>query len=222
MTERIHAAITRVLVLAVASSLGLVAASCQPPPVTGQAHPALRDHAITKVAVLPLRISPRVPSAQPGATTSPEVAATIVAHQLTEALAARGLAVIAPSDMGRVLAMAGEDAATVAVPVAARLAHSEFGADTVLIGTLTRWVERGGSARGAATPAAVGFVVSLRVAPTGQKLWNATFDERQKPLGENVLVTSQYPGGGTRWLTAEELARWGAGRLVAALSLPSE
>jgi hypothetical protein len=25
-----------------------------------------------------------------------------------------------------------------------------------------------------------------------------------------VLQTIRYPGGGTRWLTLEELARWGA------------
>ncbi len=199
----------------------LVAASCQPPPVKGQAHPGLRDHVITKVAIVPLKVSPRIPLPDPSAGTTPNVAATIVAHQLTEALAERGIAVVAPSDMGRALSLAGEDPTTASIPTVARVAQAEFGADAVLTGALIRWVERGGSAGGAAAPAAAGFEIVLRAAPGGQKLWSATFDERQKPLGENVLVTSQYPGGGTRWLTAEELARWGAGRLVAAMPLPA-
>jgi hypothetical protein len=36
------------------------------------------------------------------------------------------------------------------------------------------------------------------------------FNETQRPLSSNVLVASRYPGGGSRWLSAEELARWGA------------
>jgi len=30
----------------------------------------------------------------------------------------------------------------------------------------------------------------------------------------NVLRARQYPGGGARWLSASELARWGAQRAV--------
>ena len=199
---------------------GLVAASCQPPPVQGQAHPALRDHDLRRVAVIPIAVSPRIPAPGPGAGTTPEVAATIVAHQLTEALAARGIEVVAPSDVARALALAGEDPTKPRPLVAARIAADEFGADAILTGTLMRWVERRGSERAASEPAAVGFEVVLRAAPGAQRLWSAPFNERQKPFGENVLVTSQYPGGGTRWLTAEELARWGAGQLVAAIPIP--
>ena len=199
---------------------GLVAASCQPPPVQGRARPALRDHGLHKVAVAPLLISHRIPAAGPGALTTPEVAAKIVAHQLTEALAARGIAVVAPSDVARALALAGENPAQPRPLAVARIAAAEFGADAILTGELIRWIERLGGNRGAAEPAAAGFEVVLRAAPSGQPLWSATFDERQKPLGENVLVTSQYPGGGTRWLTAEELARWGAGELIGAIPLP--
>ena len=69
--------------------------------------------------------------------------------------------------------------------------------------------------------AAVGFRVTLQGAD-GRTLWSAEFDERQQPLGENVLRAGQYPGGGSRWLTAEELARWGAQETVAALPLGPE
>jgi hypothetical protein len=67
-------------------------------------------------------------------------------------------------------------------------------------------------------PAAVGFRVALQGAD-GRTLWSAEFDERQQPLGDNVLRAGQYPGAGTRWLTAEELARWGAQQTVKALPL---
>ena len=205
--------------LTLAVAILLAGASCQPPPVKGQEFPALRDRAVAKVAVVPLGISSRVDAADDGTGNSAEVAATIVAHQITEALAARGVDVVAPSDVGRALAAAGVDLEQIPPVAAARLAAEEFGADAVMTGQLLRWVEREGGAGGTAEPAAVGFEMTLRAAPEGGRLWSGTFDERQKPLGENVLVTSQYPGGGTRWLTAEELARWGAGRLVDAIPL---
>ena len=199
---------------------GLVAASCQPPPVRGQAHAALRNHEIRKVAVVPLAVSPRIPAPKLGAGTTPAVAATIVAHQLAEALAARGIEVVAPSDVGRALEVAGEDPAQLRPLAAAEVVARKFGADAILTGTLIRWVERRGSGRAVSQVPAVGFEVVLRASPGAQRLWSATFNESQKPLGENVLITSQYPGGGTRWLTTEELARWGAGVLVKAVPLP--
>jgi hypothetical protein len=88
-----------------------------------------------------------------------------------------------------------------------------------LSGDLTRWEEREGEAFGTLHAAAVGFRVTLQAAPSGKALWSAEFDERQQPLGDNVLRAGQYPGGGTRWLTAEELARWGAKETVRALPL---
>ena len=47
-------------------------------------------------------------------------------------------------------------------------------------------------------------------APGGEQLWRATFDERQQALSENVFNAARYPGRGSRWLSAGELARWGA------------
>ena len=102
--------------------------------------------------------------------------------------------------------------------VAQQLA-AEFGADAVLFGVLTRWEEREGTGAGAMHAAAVGFEVLLRSAPSGERLWSGYFDHRQQPLGENLLVTSRYPGGGTRWLSAPELARWGAGEVARRIPL---
>ena len=38
-------------------------------------------------------------------------------------------------------------------------------------------------------------------------------------MTENVLLTPRYPGGGTRWLTAEEFAQFAASELAAAVPL---
>jgi hypothetical protein len=59
-------------------------------------------------------------------------------------------------------------------------------------------------------PASVAFEVSLHQTPTGRRLWTGRFDETQKSITEAILRARQYPGGGTRWLTTEEFARWGA------------
>jgi hypothetical protein len=32
----------------------------------------------------------------------------------------------------------------------------------------------------------------------------------QAPISANLFNMGRYPGGGTRWLTAEELSKWGA------------
>ena len=45
-------------------------------------------------------------------------------------------------------------------------------------------------------------------------MWVGAFGQTQVGLGENLLKAPQYPGGGTRWLTAEEFSRWGASEAV--------
>ncbi len=59
--------------------------------------------------------------------------------------------------------------------------------------------------------------VALYAAPSGEKLWTARFDETQESLMANPLKARRYPGGGTRWLSAAEFARWGADEMARAL-----
>ena len=66
-------------------------------------------------------------------------------------------------------------------------------------------------------PSSVGFSVTLYAAPSGEKLWTARFDETQESLMANPLKARRYPGGGTRWLSAAEFTRWGAGEMARAL-----
>jgi hypothetical protein len=172
--------------------------------VTEQRYPALseRREPIGKLAVAPIAVRPEQAAA----------AAPLVARQLAEALAARGVAVVAPEDVARVDGGAG-------VPQLAAAVAREFGADALLVAELTRWVEREGEAMGSQHAAAVGVHVALYGAPGGERLWEGDFDRTQQPMLSNVLLTPRYPGSGTRWLTADEFAQFAADELASAVPL---
>jgi len=143
----------------------------------------------------------------------PDVAPLLLARYLAEAIAARGVVVIPADDLQR--ALEARNSAGAANPVhVARVAAEKFGASAIVLGEVARYRERQGKAAGALRSASVGFTVTLYSAPEGEQLWSAVFDETQQPLTSNLLNALRYPSGGTRWLRAEELARWGAEETV--------
>lgn len=188
----------------VCSTLGaaLIAALGCAGTVVERPYPALaeRGEPIRKVAVAPIAARPEEAAA----------AAGLVSRHLAEALAARGIEVVAPEDVAHLDTGGG-------VPELAAAALRQFGADALLVGEITRWVEREGEAMGSQRPAAVGIRVTLHGAPAGERLWQGEFDRTQQPLLENVLLTPRYPGGGTRWLTADEFAHFATDELAAAM-----
>jgi len=194
------------------AGFALLAASACTPTVATETRPALAEleAPLKRIAVMPFSVSPALRGRESG--TPPNVAAQLVSRYVAEALAARGVEVVAPEDVAATLAEADASRRV------GEVLREERGADAVVIGELTRWDEREGEALGTMNAAAVGFNVTLQGAD-GRTLWSAEFDERQQPLSDNVLRAGKYPGGGSRWLTAEELARWGAGEIVGALPL---
>ena len=136
-------------------------------------------------------------------------AAARVTRIASDAFSAAGFEVIPASDVERVFEAAGQPVPH-GDPVAFTLAVArEFGATAALFGTVHRYQARRGGDLGATRPASAGIELVLRVAPGARQFWSARFDHTQRALSENALVASRYPGGGTRWLTTEELARWG-------------
>jgi hypothetical protein len=161
--------------------------------------------AIKHVAVAPFRAVPR--AGQPALRSD---ATSLIASYVAEGFGTRGIDVVPPSDVAQVL---GSDQGA-DLRGALTVAHDKFGADALVTGVVYRFRDRSGEAYGTMEPASVGFEVKVYATDTGKLLWSAVFDHTQVALGVNALTATQYPGGGTRWLTVEELSRWGAIKLV--------
>jgi hypothetical protein len=96
------------------------------------------------------------------------------------------------------------------------------GADAVLCGSVSRYIERVGGEFGAREPAAVSFTLQLVSVSSGAVLWVGSFDETQQALSENLLNWWQFWRGGPRWFTAQELTRLGVERLLEQLAAQLE
>jgi hypothetical protein len=170
--------------------------------------------ALRRLAVAPFRAVERRDAAVLRADAAP-----LVAGYVSEAFGARGVEVVSPSDVAQALGLYAEAGGAIEPRRAAEEVHRRFGANALALGRVGRFRERAGEAMGTTSPASVSFEVSLYAAPGGSLLWKGVFDETQVALGENVLRAARYPGGGTRWLSAEELARWGASEIAAQVPL---
>lgn len=192
-----------------------------PAPPLQQRSFAQGPDALRRVAVLPFaaRLAPGGSLGAPGVPpVSPEQVAALVTGFVSDALASRVIPVVSASDLGQALGGASGGVPVRDPQQAAKIAGEAFGASSLVAGTVLRYREREGEALGAGRPASVAFEVALYEAPTGFRLWTARFDETQQPLSENLFNARRYPGGGTRWLTAGELARWGASEVAKALA----
>jgi hypothetical protein len=205
-------------VRAAAPALGLLlvlgASACSQRPLVNVRRLAPAQNAARLVAVAPFYPAPGLSRTRRGGDESAWAVAALVSRYVAEALAAHGITVIAPSELET--AFIGEGAI---VPrgdglAAAAVASRNFGATGVMLGEVFRYRERSGTAVGSEQPASVAFRVTLFDAPDGRKVWVAEFDETQPSLTGDVLRARKYPGAGSRWLTAAELAQFGA-RLVA-------
>ena len=87
--------------------------------------------------------------------------------------------------------------------------------DAVIVGQVRVYRERDGQ-KFAAIPAAVGFDVQLINAKNGTVIWMGDYFEEQKPLTEDLKGFFERGG---KWVTAEELARSGAKRVMERLPL---
>ena len=100
----------------------------------------------------------------------------------------------------------------------ARALGKAVGADQVMSGTVSRYVERVGKEYGARQPASVAFTLHLISVQTGKILWTGSFDQTQKPLSSNLFNWWQFWRGGPRWFTAQEFTRLGVEHLLQDLS----
>lgn len=81
--------------------------------------------------------------------------------------------------------------------------------DAVLYGKIYRYKERIGNNYSVKRPASVGFDLNLIRTRDGALLWRYNFDKTQQALTDNLFDIGFYHSQGMRWLTADELARYG-------------
>jgi len=93
----------------------------------------------------------------------------------------------------------------------------QLGVDAVLYGKLYRYRERIGNNYSVQRPASVGFDLNLIRTRDGAILWRYNFDKTQQALTENLFDFGFYRSEGMRWLTADELARYGMEKALADL-----
>lgn len=202
-----------VLLLACASDAPLVQSRAVAPMAT----------ALDRVAVAPFLPGPRLfrderTPTEASASTAVDLAARHMTEALAQALGARGSELVAARDVEAAFLAEGQVVPRGDPGALAARVHGSFGASSVLLGELHRYRERSGGAAGSQVPAAVAMRVRLYSAPAGQLLWEGLFDEVQPSLSANPIRVSRYPGGGTRWLTAAQLSRFGAGELARSLA----
>lgn len=168
---------------------------------------------IREVAIAPFRVSDSYP--RTGARNVPGAdAAAKVERYVTEALQRRGIRVVPAGDVRTVLGLTDPAQAPPPPGIVAKVANQEFGVPAIVYGTVKRMRERSAEAMSGSSAASVWYEITLLRAPGARPLWKTSFNETQRPLNENIFNASRYPGGGMRWLSAEELAKWGAGEVA--------
>jgi hypothetical protein len=158
------------------------------------------------VAVLP----PSPEQLNVGTTTVPDSAPGQVAHIMYEQLRKReGLRVISPDEARVAVTSLLKETGSLSPEQAAREVAGRLGTDAAMVGRVLVYRERVGSKWGA-NPAVVGFEVKL-IGTDGETLWTASYYEKQRPFVEDAR--GFFERGGV-FVTAEELARYGAEHMV--------
>ncbi len=191
------------------------------PPSSGEPSAAKARETAYRVAIAPVTLAIDVERRSATDPTRYADAATHVGHYLAEALLERGFEVVPAHDSMDVLADLPRtpdfhrDASRLT-----RAAVERLDVDALLLVEVTRWEQRNALQR-RPTPTAVGFRATLHKGSNGFLLWSGAFSERQVSFFESPWRSLQYPGMSTRWLSATELARWGARSLVDQLPISS-
>jgi hypothetical protein len=142
-------------------------------------------------------------------------AGEVVVARLLEALGRSGrYEAISPAEVRTALQSVGLSRETATPADVGRVTREAFGADSVLFVRVRRFVRRRGGDRGAVRAASVWFELELR-ASDGALLWKGKFDETQRGLTEDLLGFRRAVARRFRWVSAEELASYGASELVA-------
>ena len=196
--------------LIAAASVAVAVGCIRPPPVVQVSDVPPAPSALEKVAVAPFAAGP--------ALAHDPTAAELVERFVTEAIAAVGIQVIPAQEIRIAFSAQGLEPPLEDLRALTKAADRDFKATSLLRGRVTRFRERDREDGQNPLPARVAFELSLHAVPSGRRVWTARFDETQVDLTASPGRARRYPGGGTRWLSAAELARWGADNVAAELA----
>jgi hypothetical protein len=101
-------------------------------------------------------------------------------------------------------------------PTVAEL-QRDFGIDAIVTGDVRRFQERKGGPNGVERPAAVWFTLELR-STSGRLLWSGVYQETQEALSDNLMMFGLAWQRGFKWVTAADLANYGARELARAMA----
>ena len=86
----------------------------------------------------------------------------------------------------------------------------DLNAQKIVVGIVWRYRDRGVVADYSGTsPTSVAFAVYLVNVATGKREWRGVFDKTQRALTDDIAEFNNFFKMGVKWLTAEELARFG-------------
>jgi hypothetical protein len=192
-----------VVVCSMLAALGLACASRSRPPEL----PPRVASAVGAVAVIPFRVGGELDPAAAFAERRdvpplPEDVGDQIAVTLGRQLARRGVTV---SDSAAVQRATPAPGTSQYDPAMARRVAKAVGARLAVLGALTRYTQREGSAWGARTPATVWYQAVLIDAATGNVIDRVRFEYTQQPLSQNLLELPRFLQGGGRWVTREEM-----------------
>ncbi len=163
-----------------------------------QSPPALR-----KLVVLPFTTQSAT-----GAVVDADSAAVVTTRVLQAMTRESDFEIVPPEEAVRVPGSLG--------PGGGAVLRRQFGVDAVLTGTVRRFVDRQGGPGGTHRPASVWFRLELHT-PDGDLLWSGTYDETQQALSDDLGSLGRAWQRGFRWVTAADLAGYGASQLARAL-----
>lgn len=220
--------------------LALTAAGCVSGKVTVQALPEIEKYRVKTIVILPFEtlstpqrtdtpsteffvpwsakrseMSVAVPPATERLDRPTTAVPSYAAEKVTRMFYGRlrnwqGIRVLSTDETAQAVKALGTEASGVPLEQRARQVAVRLGADAALVGRILVYQEREGSKLGANPAATVGFEVKL-LTPDGTTLWVGNYYEKQRPFNEDFLGSVQR---GFVFVTAEELAEYGAERLV--------
>ncbi len=179
-------------------------------------HPDIKNYHLERIAIIPFTEDDK--GQDEGALKSRNVekgSGEKLTQIFYEKLKTRSdIELIPMEDVSR--AIQGIAPADVELPIRSKATRTgkELKADAVIIGSVTSFQERVGGSLGIERPASVGFEVELISVQDDKLLWKSGFYETQASLTEDIGSLPLFIKRGGKWITADELARYGAEEVV--------